>query len=334
MRLILKLLFSVSLSVPLACTFAASAHSAEISKPSPSFQRASFEYHSAFLMNLHHFLLEVAIRKKSLQDLPWDQRPSDAEQAALKDAVDFYQTNYAKRDLLFDESMQSIKRGLSVDDQRRDASGLAIPAPLIAVLNRAAPAYARCIWASQNKSNLDWIAGAKKLDASYGKEIQVRIEKYMAHAFPTKSIRTDIVVATGTRPGAYTDEQIVMPSGRADYQGLAALEMLYHEATHTTVTDTLVATINDSMKAAHREGESDLWHVLQFYTVGKVTQDVLKQSGNIDYQPYALKNGLYQRAWPEYLDLIDQVWEPYLEGQLKFKEAIVQAVNQMPAEKK
>ncbi len=74
--------------------------------------------------------------------------------------------------------------------------------------------------------------------------------------------------------------------------------------------------------------------MLQFYTVGKVTQDVFKQSGNIDYQPYALKNGLYQKAWPEYLDLIDQVWEPYLEGQLQFKEAIAQAVDQMPAEKK
>ncbi len=330
MRLVLKLFLSLSL----ACSFLTTAHSAEDGKPGLPMQRASFEYHSAFLMNLHHFLLDVSVRKKSLQELPWDNKPGEAEFAILKDAVDFYLADYAKRDLLFDATMQGIKRGLSVDDKRRDASGLAIPAPLIVVLNRVAPVYARCIWASQNKSNQDWIKQTKQLDASYGKEIQARIEKYMVHAFPAKPIRSDIVVLTGTRQGAYTDEQIIMPSGRPDYQGLAALEMLYHEASHTTVTDTLVAAINDRMKAAHRQGESDLWHVLQFYTVGKVTQDVLKQSANLEYQPYALKNGLYQKAWPEYLDLIDQVWEPYLEGQLNFKEAITQAVDQMPAEKK
>lgn len=331
MRLILKLLLSLSL----ACSFVITAHSAaNTSKPGMPVQRASFDYHSAFLMNLHHFLLDVSVRKKSLQDLAWDNKPSEAEFALLKEAIDFYQADYAKRDLLFDASMQSIKRGLSVDDQRRDASGLAIPAPLIAVLNRVAPVYARCIWASQNKSNLDWINQTRQLDATYGKEIQARIEKYMAHAFPVTAIRSDIVVLTGSRQGAYTDEQIIMPSGRPDYQGLAALEMLYHEASHTTVTDTLVAAINDKMKLAHRDGESELWHVLQFYTVGKITQDVLKQSGHHDYQPYALKNGLYQKAWPEYLDLIDQVWIPYLDDELNFQQAIERAVNQMPAEKK
>ncbi|MFZ6743371.1 hypothetical protein ACO0LC_09110 [Undibacterium sp. JH2W] len=252
----------------------------------------------------------------------------------LKEAVNFYQADYAKRDVMFDETMQSIKRGLSVDDQRRDARGLAIPAALIAVLNRVAPVYARCIWPSQDKSNQNWISELKQLDAKYGKEIQAGIEKYMAHAFPSKPIRNDIVVLTGIRQGAYTDEQIVMPSGRSDYQGLAALEMLYHEASHTTVTDTIVAAINDRMKATHRAGESDLWHVLQFYTVGKVTQDVLKQSGKLEYQPYALKNGLYQQAWPEFLDLIDQVWIPYLDGESSFQKAIEQAVNQMPGEKK
>ncbi|MFZ6732085.1 hypothetical protein ACO0LG_09210 [Undibacterium sp. Ji42W] len=331
MRLILKLFLSLSL----ACSFVSSAHSAaNIPKASLPVQRASFDYHSAFLMNLHHFLLDVSVGKKSLQDLPWDNKPSEAEFALLKEAIDFYQADYAKRDLLFDATMQTIKRGLSVDDQRRDASGLAIPAPLIAVLNRLAPVYARCIWASQNKSNLDWISQTRQLDATYGKEIQVRIEKYLAHAFPVAPIRSDIVVLTGTRQGAYTDEQIIMPSGRPDYQGLAALEMLYHEASHIAVTDTLVAAINDRMKVTHRHGESDLWHVLQFYTVGKITQDVLKQSANLDYQPYALKNGLYQKAWPEYLDLIDQVWVPYLDDELKFQQAIEQAVNQMPGEKK
>ncbi|MCH8622464.1 hypothetical protein [Undibacterium sp. TS12] len=330
MRLIVKLL----LSFYLAFSFVAAAQSAESSKPGTSVQRARFEYHSAFLMNLHHFLLDVAIRKKPLQELPWDHAPSEAELTVLKEAVDFYQADYAKRDVMFDATMQGIKRGLSVDDQRRDATGLPIPAPLIAVLNRVAPVYARCIWASQDKSNQDWISQTRQLDAKYGADIQAGIEKYMAHAFPARPIRMDAVVLTGTRQGAYTDEQIVIPSGRPDYQSLAALEMLYHEASHTTVTDAIVTAINNRMKATHHQGESDLWHVLQFFTVGKVTQDVLKQSGNLEYQPYALKNGLYQKAWPEYLGVIDQVWIPYMDGELNFRQAIEQAVDQMPVEKK
>ncbi|MFZ6656760.1 hypothetical protein [Undibacterium sp. TJN19] len=285
-------------------------------------------------MNLHHFLLDVSIQKRSLDELPWDHVPSATELNELKAAVSFYQSNYAQRDVMFDDTMQSIKHGLSVDDQRRDATGLAIPAPLIVILNRVAPAYARCIWASQDKSNQAWISQAKQLDTKYGAEIQAGIEKYLAHAFPVTPIRNDVVVLTGTRQGAYTDEQIIMPSGRADYQGLAALEMLYHEASHTTVTDTIVAAIDSRMKVTHHKGESDLWHVLQFFTVGKLTEDVLKERGNLDYQPYALKNGLYQRAWPEYIAVIDNTWIPYMENQMNFQQAIERAVEQIPTEAK
>jgi hypothetical protein len=122
--------------------------------------------------------------------------------------------------------------------------------------------------------------------------VQAGIERDLGAPFPVAPVRDDVVFNTGTRQGAYTDDQIVMPSSRADYQGLASLEMLYHEASHTTVTAVLEEAISARLKATGRKDDSDLWHVAQFYTVGKVTQDVLARRG-LAYRSYADQRGLY-----------------------------------------
>ncbi|MFL6656778.1 MAG: hypothetical protein ACJ8GW_01800 [Massilia sp.] len=292
--------------------------------------RVRFAFHNAFLMNLHHFLYDMAVHKDKLQGLAWGSAPSEDEMRVLRGAVDFYRSNYAKLDLLDDATMVGIRHALSVDDARRTAAGLPLSPALAQVLDAVAPVYARTLWSIHENSNRAWIAQARALDTVFGAEIQAGIEGHMGAAFPRTPIRDDVVFNTGTRQGAYTDEQTVMPSDRADYQGLAALEMLYHEASHTTVTVPLEQAIAARMEASGRKGESDLWHVAQFYTVGAVTRDVLARRARLDYQPYADKRGLYSGYWAPLAPVVESVWRAHMDGKISLQEAAKGMVDRLP----
>jgi hypothetical protein len=322
MRKILLMLLTMSLAWPVA---ASAGHGAV-----PA-HRVTFAFHSAFLMNLHHFLYDMAVHKDKLDSVTWEATPSEDEMHALRAAVDYYRVNYAKRDHLDDESMVAIKRALSVADALRTTAGLPLPPALAKVLDDVAPIYARTLWPLHDRSNRSWIAQARALDTVFGAEIQAGIEHHMGATFPRAPIRDDVVFNTGTRQGAYTDEQTVMPSDRADYQGLAALEMLYHEAAHTTVTAPLEEAIAARMKASGRKGESDLWHVAQFYTVGAVTRDVLRRRAGLDYQPYADKRGLYSGYWAPLAPVVATVWRAHMDGQFGLQEAASQMVDRLPS---
>ena len=197
--------------IPVSSTAAATAQPAI----APLAHRVIFEFHSAFLMNLHSFLLDAAIRKPELASYPWVEKPRGADLKALTDAIAFYEDHYAQRNLLFDHDMTFIKKSLSVEDARRQVKGLNLPPDLTVVLENVVPVYARCLWPEHDRSNLEWIRQVEALNKVYGADIQERIEHYMAHPFPLTPIREDIVVLTGQRNGAYTDTQTVLPSGPA-----------------------------------------------------------------------------------------------------------------------
>ncbi|MBV6320591.1 hypothetical protein [Duganella violaceipulchra] len=290
--------------------------------------RVKLEFHSAFLMNLHHFLYNLGVHPEQLEKINWTATPSADEMAALRSAVSWYRDNYAKRDLLFDEQMTSIKAALSVADDRRDTSGLALPAQLAAALDRAAPVYARCIWARQDASNQQWMAEAERLDERYGAEVQEGVARYLQTPFPLTPIRIDIVVETGKRQGAYTDTQTVIPGGRPSYQGLASLEMIYHEISHIASTTKLEDAIEARLKATQRKLDTDLWHVVQFYTVGAVVKNALK---GMEYEPYADKAGLFNGYWSPLLQPIENEWRPYMNGKQTFEQAVVRMVDRLPA---
>jgi hypothetical protein len=295
--------------------------------------RVAFAFHSAFLMNLHHFLYDMAVHKEKLATVVWEQAPTADELRALSGAIAFYRTHYAALGIREAPLLIGIKLGLSgaADDVKR-AGGLNLPRELEAVLDAAAPAYARCLWPVHDRSNRAWIARAAALDTAYGAEVQAGIERQMDAVFRTEPLRTDLVFETGSRQGAYTDEQIVIPSGRRDYQDLASLEMLYHEASHTGVTLIMEDAIDVRLKATGRSPESDLWHVVQFYTVGEVTREVLARHGQPGYQPYADKRGLYAGYWAPYMAVIETVWREHMAGKMDLEHAAAGMVDRLPRE--
>lgn len=269
--------------------------------PSASFAhgRVRFDYHSGFLMNLHHALYNLATHPKLAEALL--ARATPAEAADVQAALGFYRRQYGERDLMFDPDMAAIKRALSVDDDaRRDPHGLALPAGHADALARAAPAYARLAWADDDAANRAWIVRARELDARYGAAVQAAVERGLASGFPAAPVRVDLVLETGVRQGGYTDTQVVIPAGRANYQDLAALEMLYHEAAHVESADRLDKAIAVRAAARGRDTDSQLWHVLQFYTVGAAVTEVLARD-HVAYLQYAERQGLFKGPFASYV---------------------------------
>ena len=299
--------------------------------PSAAGAHVAFDFHRGLLLNLHHFLYDAARHPGRLAQAPWSAPPTDDEHAALRDAVDFYAANYARLDP-FDDPMVALRHALSVpDDERADVRGLVLPAPLAAVLERAAPAYARTLWPAHRAADDAWIANARTLDAPRGAAIQARLERIFGARFPAR-VRVDAVADTGTRQGGYTDDpppQSVLPAARADYAGDAALEMLWHEASHAGPADALEQAFTEAIRAQGRAPSDEFWHAAQFWAVGAVVADEFRREG-IAYTPYADKRGLYARAWPQYLPLLRTDWQAWVDGRGTRDGAIAAMVAKLP----
>jgi hypothetical protein len=315
-----------ALALALAAGVAGCAHEA----PAPASTPLRFEFHSAFLMNLHHFLVDAARHPGRIDTVAWTVPPTTAELAAMHEAVAFYATSIGQRDLLFDDQLRDIKHALArADDARQQADGLGLPPALAAMLDRAAPAYARCLWASQDRVNREWIARVQVLQARYGARIQPRLERIFAARFPA-SIRDDVVVTTGTFTGAYTDEppaQTVLPSGWEEYGGLASLEMIWHEASHAGPDARLVDLIESEAHATGRPVPENLWHAALFEAVGVTVADVYARDGVAGYVPYADKRGVYGRGWAPYVPLLHDPLRAWIAG----RGTLTGAVNAMLA---
>lgn len=326
-------------SILLAAALAAPVHAgvpavgaADAAAPAaaPSRQRVQFAFHSGFLMNLHHFLYNLATHPDRLAAFRQANTLSTQEGDALQQALAFYHADYAERDLLFDQDLAAIKRALSVDDDdRRDPQDLALPPALAAHLRATAPLYAHTAWPAHDAANRAWIRVASALDAHYGAAVQASIEQGLAAAFPRAPVRVDLVVETGTRQGAYTDLQAVISSGRPSYRGLASLEMLYHETSHVETTEPLETMIAARLQAAGKPADSELWHALQFYTVGRAVALALRRDG-IAYQPYADSVGLFKGYWAPFATIIAADWQPWLAGQASEEDAIARLVAKLP----
>lgn len=293
-----------------------------------------FEFHSAFLMNLHHFLVDAARHQGRIDAEKWSVPPTANEMLAMHEAITFYATSFGERDLLFDDQLRNVKHALArADDERQQADGLGLPPALTAVLDRAAPVYARCLWGSQDRTNREWIAHVQVLQARYGAQIQARLERIFESHFPA-SIRDDVVLTTGTFSGAYTDApppQTVLPSGWDEYGGLASLEMIWHEAAHAGPSDKLESLIEREAHAMGRAIPENLWHAALFDAVGITTSAVLARDGKPGYVQYAEKNGVYQRAWPQYVPLLHDEWRAWIDDRGSMKAAVDAMLARQPA---
>jgi hypothetical protein len=273
---------------------------------------ALFEFHNSFWVNLHHFLYEQAIAKS----------PESSGSQDWKAAIDYYRRQVVTHDLLSSGLAPIIGRLSELESAAVKDSGL--DPQLLAALERAAPVYRVRWWPGHSRSNQAWIDGAKPLIAKYGATLASELAAAYQTPWPDRPVRTD-VAEYASWAGAYTlidPTHVTISSANPANQGPAALEVLFHEASHGLVQK-LQSALEAELQTQHRLFQHRaFWHGVLFYTAGLLTERLID-----GYTQYAVKNGVMERAWPGALPILDRDWKPYLNGQTGLSAAVDRLVT-------
>ena len=297
-----------------------------------------FDFHSGFWMNLHHFLYQQALAQKAGRE----GRPirgagevvsvealNDEEKRVWATALESYQKNWVGRNLGFDNDLININYRLAELEKQTTLKQSGLPDELIVALEQAAPMYRTHWWKEHDRVNRSWIAEVASLVRKHGRILSEQLATAYREPWAKGLVRVEVSIYASWA-GAYTTLDptlITISSANAGYQGLAALEMVFHEASHAMI-NAVTKGIENECAAQGKQVPRDLWHVTLFYTAGEFVKRALAENGRRDYDPYANKQGLYQRApnWRQYQQLMEKHWQPYLDGKSDFAQALKQMV--------
>lgn len=309
--------------------------------PSPTTAQALFDFHSGFWINLHHFLyLEAASQGPQQGPLPATVSRLDAEtlsslsqeeRSAWNSAVSYYKESLIQRDLLFDQGMIAIKDQLEDAEASPDLANVKIQASLRTVLLKAAPIYRKHWWPTHDAENRAWIAQVKPLVEAHGRALRDALVRIYETPWPGSGqpVRVDATIYAG-RFGAYTTvdpTRSTISTTDPSNQGPAALESLFHETSHGMMDRVMEAMqageTNEKVGPSGPFHTGSLWHAVLFYTAGELVAEQIP-----GYVPYADKNGLWVRAWPDPDHaLIAQDWKPHMNGNVPLSAAIAKLVS-------
>jgi len=289
-----------------------------------------FAFHSGMWLNLHHFLYQEA-RKPG-------ERPAAAssEEKRFEVAIAHYRKALAGRDLLFDGDMVAIKNRLAEMEGAAGLQSSGLKPELVAALEAAAPLYRVRWWPGHDQANRAWIEGVAPLVRRHGGTLAGKLAQVYRADWPEGLIRVDVAVYAG-RVGGYTSLDplhVTISSTDEKNQGPAALEILFHEASHG-LARAVAEGIARECRSRGKPIPRDLWHAVLFYTTGEVVRHAFQSSGvasapsDDGYVPYAYRHGLYKRGpWlgSGYGPLLERYWQEYLDGKLDFDRAIARMV--------
>src|SRR5260221_2386751 len=300
-----------------------------------------FEFHSGFWLNLHHTLYFQARQLRSAGTTPvlGTSNLTPAEQKAWDAAVSFYSRAYAGKDLLVALDLVLIKNQLGDFETCDDIVGLkkktcdaGLPKRLTEVLTGAAPVYRAHLWSEHDRANRRWISSVAPLVRRSGVDLSHRLAETYPTDWPQERIRVDVSVYSNSA-GAYTTLdplRLTVSSTDPRNQGPEALEILFHEASHG-ISDNVQTAIMRECCQRDKAVPRDLWHALLFYTTGEVIRPAVFDSEQgapkTSYVPYAVREGLYKRGWQDYLRVLTEYWQPYLDGKQSFDDAVAHMVS-------
>jgi hypothetical protein len=323
-----------------------------------------FEFHSGFWVNLHHFLYHEArarlAAKETRDAAPKPSSPAlkqtqgstvtltSSEQKTWDNAVSYYMSNYANKDLLINIDLILLKNQIEdfedcdeLTGKKKPTCDAGLPGGIGPILDAVSPIYRSHWWADHDRSNRRWVARVAPLVREQGVGLSERLAEIYQTRWPRDKIRVD-VSAYANPVGAYTTLdplRVTIASADPRNQGQAALEVLFHEASHGIATPVEDA-ISRECKQREKPIPRDLWHALIIYTTGEVLSPVFvdpaaektatdvppapKQPGAV---PRDLQDILSQRGWEQYHLLLVLYWQPYLDGRVTFEDAIAHLVS-------
>ncbi|MDP9099274.1 MAG: hypothetical protein M3N48_09830 [Verrucomicrobiota bacterium] len=290
-----------------------------------------FEFHSAFWINLHHFLY---LQARARMDTPDSHRPAVAgvradmemicklppdQRQPWNAALDCYERDLAKLDLIFDGSLVKMTNKIATQESIPSLHSSGLDPAVIHALEGAAPVYRSHWWPRHDQMNRAWAAMIDPLLRRYGDSLAQEIAKAYQTNWPAKPFRVDLC-AYANWAGAYTvdDMQRITLSSLDEGNGATqGLEGLFHESLHV-LEGPVVAELLRQAKAQGKEAPRFLSHALIFYTAGEITRRTV--SG---HKPYAVGHHLWNGdPWSKYWNLLRTYWQPYLDGRTSLVDAM------------
>ena len=325
-----------------------------------------FEFHSGFWVNLHHFLYHEARLRQGTGDarngaqanprgpvLKQTAGPavtlSASEQKLWDDAIAYYLANLTMKDLQVNIDLILLKDQLGefedcdeLTGKKKPVCDAGLPGKEGAILESVSRIYRTHWWADQDRENRRWVLRVAPLVREQGVGLSQRLAEIYQSKWPKEKIHVD-VCAFANASGAYTTLdplRVTIASTDPRNQGSDALEVLFHESSHG-----LALPVQNAITRECRQREKpiprNLWHALIYYTTDEVLGPVL-QGTEVDANssgsnssattkntsmPEEMQEDLTQRGWENYLSVLTLYWQPYLDGKVKFDDAIAHMVS-------
>ncbi len=288
-----------------------------------------FTFYSHFGFNLYDAVLTSATERRAKRADPLHEGGcfsalAQGERSAWDAAVGYYtETVAATHDFSRGRTIvRSHLTGIAIipeDDDRRDL-GLSL-----LFLQAAAPAWRACRWAEQDAANRRWAAELVPRLERHADAVGSRLERLYGAAWSQRPIAVDLVTTAGWA-GADTvaldgTTHIQISSRNPDYQGAAALEAVFHEASHAIVwprSGPVAVLITAAARETGVEIHNSLWHGLLFVTVGEVVRQVLAADGET-YKTFS--NGVFNGDWKVLHQPLLTHWLPFVRGETGREEA-------------
>lgn len=289
----------------------------------------AFVFASDAALNLHHLLYAEAWSVESAETgQPSKAQPVPPGNLRLRDApgfrhaIAYYRAQLIERHLLFDDTMQALSSWLV-------GRGGAVPDGWDQVFTPLQAEYEATDWPAHDRHNNRWAAEVSALLDRDLSEAVDRLQQVYCRRLPDPPELVSLVYV-GSREGAYTSlhpTHITCSTTDPNGQGLAAAEVLLHEASHTLARD-----LQESIRARvdmTQPGLRQLWHVALFFITGQVVARLLAERG-VAYTPYLESTGLFDQVWPQFRNPVTDAWTGYLDGRWDWDTAchrLAAAVN-------
>jgi hypothetical protein len=323
-----------------------------------------FEFHSGFWVNLHHFLYHEARARQAARDgrnatkssgPALKQTPGStvsltpAEQKLWDEAVVYYMANLAVKDLQINIDLILLKDQLGdfedcdeLTGKKKPMCNAGLPGRDGPILESVASIYRSHWWADQDRANRRWVMRVAPLVREQGVGLSERLAEIYQSQWPKEKIRVE-VCAFANSAGAYTTLdplRVTISSTDPRNQGADALEVLFHESSHGVALPVQNA-ISRECRQREKPIPRNLWHAVIYYTTDAVLLPILQGTTSNDPKsggaagarakesslPDEMRDDLTQRGWEDYLYVLRMYWQPYLDGKVKFEDAIAHMVS-------
>ena len=261
----------------------------------------------------------------------FDRLSADDRQGWAR-AVDYYavgKSTSAQRILLRLELAGLVQRDALSDPANRRLLG-----EFAEMRAAAAPAYRRCQWSGDDARNRRWIEAVAPLLAAHEAALGEQLPQLFRMRWSGLPFRVDLVPG-GPPLGAdsatpdFPTVHVLVSSSNSRNQGLAALEIVFHEATHALAgpESTLARALATAFRDAGISAPADFVHQVHFFMTGEAVRRELARTGSDAYTPYLYATRIFSDS---FRDSASRTWPAYIDGTRTLDEAaadLVRALN-------